>query len=132
MPGGLASSAGTRLIDLWSCVLQVRVLPPELVVAVLVTPVASATWPGPARDHPTIRPRRRAVASPEVKFANGDARRFLVARQLLAPTRSLVGGPDAVLEVLRRLGSIQLDQVDVAGRSHDLVLHVRVADYDPT
>ena len=42
----------------------------------------------------------------------------------------LAGGPDAVLEVLRRLGSIQLHPVMVAGRSHDLVLHARVADYD--
>ena len=30
-------------------------------------------------------------------------------------------GPDAVLDVLRRLGSIQLDPVEAAGRSHDLV-----------
>ena len=66
-----------------------------------------------------------------MKVSKGNARRFLVARQLLAPARSLQGGPDAVVEVLRRLGSIQLDQVDVAGRSHDLVLHARVADYDP-
>ena len=36
-----------------------------------------------------------------------------------------------MLEVLRRLGSIQLHPVMVAGRSHDLVLHARVADYDP-
>ena len=69
---------------------------------------------------------RRGTArgrSLEVKVAREDARRFLVARQLLAPARSLVGGPDAVLDVLRRLGSIQLDPVEVAGRSHDLVLH---------
>ena len=66
-----------------------------------------------------------------MKVANEDARRFLVARQLLAPARSLAGGRGGVLEVLRRLGSIQLDPVDVAGRSHDLVLHARVADYDP-
>ena len=59
------------------------------------------------------------------------ARRFLVARQLLAPARSLQGGPDAVLEVFGRLGSIQFDPLAVAGRSHDLVLHARVADYDP-
>jgi uncharacterized protein YcaQ len=59
------------------------------------------------------------------------ARRFLVARQLLAPARSLVGGPDAVLEAFRRLGSIQFDPLAVAGRNHDLVLHARVADYDP-
>ena len=59
------------------------------------------------------------------------ARRFLVARHFLAPARSIEGGPDAVLEFLRRFGSIQYDPIAVAGRSHDLVLHARVADYDP-
>ena len=59
------------------------------------------------------------------------ARRFLVARHQLAPARSLEGGPDAVLEVFRRLGSVQFDPLSVAGRNHDLVLHARVADYDP-
>jgi uncharacterized protein len=66
-----------------------------------------------------------------VKVTAEAARRFLVARQLLAPARSLEGGPDAVLEVFRRLGSLQFDPLSVAGRSHDLVLHARVADYDP-
>lgn len=66
-----------------------------------------------------------------MKLTNEDARRFLVARQLLAPSRSLQGGPDAVLAVFRRLGSLQLDPVAVAGLSHDLVLHARVADYKP-
>ena len=31
----------------------------------------------------------------------------------------------------RRLGAIQFDPLGVAGRNHDLVLHARVADYDP-
>ena len=66
-----------------------------------------------------------------VKVPADAARRFLVARQLLAPARSLDGGPDAVLEVFRRLGSVQFDPLAVAGRNHDLVLHARVADYDP-
>jgi uncharacterized protein YcaQ len=59
------------------------------------------------------------------------ARRFLVARQALAPARSLEAGPNGVLEVFRRLGSIQFDPLSIAGRTHDLVLHARVADYDP-
>jgi uncharacterized protein YcaQ len=59
-----------------------------------------------------------------------SARRFLVARQLLAPARTLEGGPDAVLEFLRRFGSVQFDPIAVAGRSHDLVLHARVVGYD--
>jgi uncharacterized protein YcaQ len=66
-----------------------------------------------------------------VKVAAAAARRFLVARHFLAPARSLSGGPAAVLEVFRRLGSIQFDPLSVAGRTHDLVLHARVADYEP-
>jgi uncharacterized protein len=66
-----------------------------------------------------------------VKVAAEAARRFLVARQLLAPPRSVEGGPEAVLEVFRRLGSVQFDPIAVAGRNHDLVLYARVADYDP-
>src|SRR5918997_1085433 len=59
------------------------------------------------------------------------ARRFLVARHLLAPARSVPGGIDGVREIFRRYGSVQFDPIDVAGRSHDLMLHARVADYDP-
>jgi uncharacterized protein YcaQ len=65
-----------------------------------------------------------------VKASAEDARRFLVARHLLGPARSLEGGPEAVLEFLRRFGSIQYDPIAVAGRSHDLVLHARIAGYE--
>ena len=58
------------------------------------------------------------------------ARRFLVARHFLSPARSLEG-LDGVLEVFGRLGSIQFDPIAVAGRNHDLVLHARVAGYEP-
>jgi hypothetical protein len=57
------------------------------------------------------------------------ARRFLVRRQLLAPPRSLPPGEAGVLEVFERLGSIQFDPLEVAGRNHDLVLLARVAGY---
>ncbi len=66
-----------------------------------------------------------------MRVAAETARRFLVARHAIAPARSLEGGVDAVLEVFRRLGSIQFDPLAVAGRTHDLVLHARVADYEP-
>jgi uncharacterized protein len=59
------------------------------------------------------------------------ARRFLVARHFLAPARSLAGGLDGALEVFRKFGSIQFDPIAVAGRNHDLVLHARVAGYEP-
>ncbi len=68
---------------------------------------------------------------PSVKVTAEAARRFLVTRHLLAPARSMHGGPDAVLDFLRQFGSIQYDPISVAGRSHDLVLHARVADYEP-
>src|SRR5262245_21384765 len=60
-----------------------------------------------------------------------QARRFLVAHQLLGPARSVDGGRDGVLEVFRHFGSIQFDPIAVAGRNHDLVLHARVAGYEP-
>jgi uncharacterized protein len=66
-----------------------------------------------------------------VKVTAEAARRFLVARHFLAPARSLEGGPAAVLAVFDKLGSIQFDPLAVAGRTHDLVLHARVADYEP-
>jgi uncharacterized protein len=66
-----------------------------------------------------------------MKVGAQAARRFLVARQLLGPARSRSGGRRAVLEFLQQFGSIQYDPIAVAGRSHDLVLHARIADYDP-
>ena len=66
-----------------------------------------------------------------MKVGKEAARRFLVARHFLAPARSLAGGPEAVLDVFRKLGSIQFDPIAVAGRNHDLVLHARVAGYEP-
>jgi uncharacterized protein YcaQ len=59
------------------------------------------------------------------------ARRFLVARHFLAPARSLAEAQASVLEVIRKLGSIQFDPIAVAGRNHDLMLHARVAGYEP-
>jgi uncharacterized protein YcaQ len=66
-----------------------------------------------------------------VKVAAEAARRFLFARHFLAPARSVAGGLDGVLEVFRKFGSIQFDPIAVAGRNHDLVLHARVAGYEP-
>jgi uncharacterized protein len=66
-----------------------------------------------------------------VKVTAEAARRFFFARHFLAPARSLMGGLDAVLAVFRRFGSIQFDPIAVAGRNHDLVLHARVAGYEP-
>lgn len=70
----------------------------------------------------------RSTASLRVGAA--QARRFLVRRQLLSPPRSLPAEEGSVLEVVRRLGSLQFDPLEVPGaRNHDLVLHARVAGY---
>ena len=57
------------------------------------------------------------------------ARRFLVLRHLLAPPRSLPAEPESVLRVVDRLGSLQFDPLEIAGRNHDLVLLARIAGY---
>jgi uncharacterized protein len=57
------------------------------------------------------------------------ARRFLVLRHLLAPPRSLPAEADSVLAAVDRLGSLQFDPLEVAGRNHDLVLLSRIAGY---
>jgi hypothetical protein len=61
--------------------------------------------------------------SPEV------ARRFLILRHLLAPPRSLPAEPESVLAVVERLGTLQFDPLEVAGRNHDLVLLARIQGY---
>jgi uncharacterized protein YcaQ len=57
------------------------------------------------------------------------ARLFLARRHLLAPPRSLPPGGESVMAVFERLGSIQFDPLEVAGRNHDLVLLARVDGY---
>ncbi|HEX8939143.1 MAG TPA: crosslink repair DNA glycosylase YcaQ family protein [Candidatus Limnocylindrales bacterium] len=57
------------------------------------------------------------------------ARRFLVLRHLLAPPRALPPGAESVLAVVDRLGSLQFDPLEVAGRNHDLVLQARIRGY---
>jgi len=57
------------------------------------------------------------------------ARRFLAIRHLLAPPRSLPSAPESVLAVVDRLGSLQFDPLEVAGRNHDLILQARIAGY---
>jgi uncharacterized protein YcaQ len=57
------------------------------------------------------------------------ARRFLVRRHLLEPPRSLPARAASVKTVVERLGSLQFDPLDIAGRNHDLVLLARIAGY---
>ena len=63
------------------------------------------------------------------QISKAAARRFLVMRHLLAPPRSLPAEPESVLRVIDRLGSLQFDPLEIAGRNHDLVLLARIAGY---
>jgi uncharacterized protein YcaQ len=66
---------------------------------------------------------------PRFELDSATARRFLAARHLLAPPRSLPPDPASVLRVVDRLGSLQFDPLDVTGRNHDLILAARIDGY---
>ena len=66
---------------------------------------------------------------PDHVVAPAVARRFLVLRHLLAPPRSLPPSTDSVMQVVGRIGSLQFDPLEVAGRNHDLTLLARVGGY---
>ncbi len=57
------------------------------------------------------------------------ARRFLGLRHFLAPPRSLAADAASVMRVIDRVGSLQFDPLEVAGRNHDLVLLARISGY---
>src|SRR5258708_14140701 len=61
--------------------------------------------------------------SPEV------AARYLALRHFLALPRSVPAEPASVMRVFERLGSLQFDPLDIAGRNHDLVLLARINGY---
>jgi uncharacterized protein YcaQ len=62
-------------------------------------------------------------------LSRAAARRFFAVRHLLAPPRALPPEPESVMTVVDRLGSLQFDPLEVAGRNHDLVLLSRIRDY---
>jgi uncharacterized protein YcaQ len=74
-----------------------------------------------SRYDPPVTPIRKVSAA--------AARRFMVLRHGLAPPRSLPPGPASVMAVVARLGSLQFDPLEVAGRNHDLVLLARIEGY---
>jgi hypothetical protein len=57
------------------------------------------------------------------------ARRFLVRRHFLAPPRALPATLASIWTVVDRIGSLQFDPLEVAGRNHDLVLLARIDGY---
>jgi uncharacterized protein YcaQ len=75
---------------------------------------------------PTPRPTDAPSAA---RISRDVARRFLVLRHFLAPPRALPPDPESVMSVIDRLGSLQFDPLEIAGRNHDLVLLSRIAGY---
>jgi uncharacterized protein YcaQ len=65
-----------------------------------------------------------------VTITQPQARRFLLAYQNLWPPRSLSGKADA-LNFIRKVGCIQFDPLDIAGKNPELVLQSRIADFTP-
>jgi uncharacterized protein YcaQ len=81
--------------------------------------------------HDTSRPClwRTIGDVPTLAIDRATARRFLATRHLLAPARSLPPTAASVRTVVDRLGSLQFDPLEVAGRNHDLVLGARIGGY---
>jgi len=50
---------------------------------------------------------------------------------MILPPRSLPAGRGSVLALIERLGSLQFDPVDLAGRSHEIVCHARIDGFEP-
>ncbi len=66
----------------------------------------------------------------KISLTNRQARRFILAHQGLWPPHSRTG-KSGVMEHIRRVGCIQFDPLNMAGRSPELVLQARVADFQP-
>jgi len=50
---------------------------------------------------------------------------------MLLPPRQLPASKGSVLALVERLGSLQFDPVDLAGRSHEIVCHARIDGFEP-
>src|SRR3954451_13019784 len=99
-------------------------------------PTATIAEPADAQARALINvppaPEEAAPSGPRAatrEISRATARRYLAHHHFLAPPRSLPPGARGILAVFDRLGSIQFDPIDVAGRNHDLVLLSRVPGY---
>ena len=70
------------------------------------------------------------MSKPEITVPLGVARRFILGRQGLWPGRRWQG-TDGVVEAMRAVEHLQLDPLNITARSQDLMLHARVAGYEP-
>jgi len=57
-------------------------------------------------------------------------RRYILGRQGLWPGRRAASKP-GVAQIIRQVGAVQVDPINVVARSHDIVLWGRVAGYRP-
>ena len=69
--------------------------------------------------------------SEPLRVSRAAARRFLAERHMLLPPRQLPASKGSVLALVERLGSLQFDPVDLAGRSHEIVCHARIDGFEP-
>jgi len=65
-----------------------------------------------------------------IRISARTARRFVLGKQGLWPGRRWLG-KEGARAAMRAGEYLQLDPLAILARSHDLVLHSRVADYDP-
>lgn len=65
------------------------------------------------------------------KVSQAAARRYLAERHFLLPPRALPSGKGSVLAIVARLGSIQFDPVDLAGRNHEIICGSRIDAFRP-
>jgi len=70
------------------------------------------------------------VPNTPLKVPARVARRFVLGRQGLWPGRRWVG-EEGVEQAMRAVEHLQLDPLNIVARSQDLMLHARVADYQP-
>lgn len=63
-----------------------------------------------------------------IKVNKKSARRFLLKKQLLAGVR-MPKGKKGTLQVIEKLGYVQIDTISVVERSHHIVLRSRLSDY---
>lgn len=73
---------------------------------------------------PLPRSRWRIVGPPE-------SRRILLSRQGLSAPPGRRSGPATVRNLIRRLGFVQVDSINVLERAHHLTLHARLEGYRP-
>lgn len=69
------------------------------------------------------------MAAP-IEISKQTARRFVLGKQGLWPGRRWAG-KDGTRSAMRAVEQLQLDPLQIVARSHDLMLHARVAGYRP-